>query len=316
MKSPKLIHYPISVLALPSLMASQILAQSTYQPYAFTTLAGGAGFVSAGTPGSALRFNILSGVRVDQADNLLATDTFNHVIRKVTPMGQITTLAGLPGVPGNGDGRGSASRFSFPFHLGLDSAGNAYVTQDVNTIRKVTPDGVVTTIAGRTETPGSADGIGSVARFNLPTGVAVDSADNIYVCDAGNHTIRKLTLIGSDWMVTTIAGLAGSSGAANGTNRAARFNFPQGLDIDAAGNLYVADTDNSTLRKVVPVGTNWVVTTLAGRAGSLGSVAGRTAPRGSTALPAWSWMLPPTFMWPIPSTTPSARWRRLGRTGW
>src|SRR5439155_23368082 len=96
----------------------------------------------------------------------------------------------------------------------------------------------------------------------------------VYVAELENSTIRKLTPVGTNWVVTTIAGLAGSTGSANGTNSGARFNFPQGLAIDGAGNLYVADSDNYVVRKVTPVGTNWVVTTIAGRAGSVGSVDG------------------------------------------
>jgi len=201
----------------------------------------------------------------------------NHTLRvsrKVTPQGAVTTLAGLPGTSGSADGTGSDARFFQPFKLAVDGAGNVYVGGDAHTIRKVTPEGVVTTLAGLAGTPGSADGTGSVARFNLPGAPAVDSVGNVYVADGGNSTIRKLTPTGADWVVTTIAGLAGTPGSANGTNRAARFNFPGGLAIDSTGNLYVADTDNQTVRRVTPVGTNWVVRTLAGRAGSIGIVDG------------------------------------------
>ena len=104
--------------------------------------------------------------------------------------------------------------------------------------------------------------------------MAVDSAGNLYVADAGNNTIREITPVGTNWVVTTLAGLAGSSGSADGTGSAAQFNQPYGVAVDSAGNVYVADTYNDTIRKVTPVGTNWVVTTLAGLAGSFGS-AGR-----------------------------------------
>src|SRR5262245_2413127 len=256
------------------LLPRQSPAQATYTPYIFTTFAGGGGYKSPDTPGNAVRLNIPTDLAVDSAGNIVVMDTFNYAIRKVTPAGEVTTLAGWPGTSGSANGTGSVARFFNPYKLALDNAGNVYVCEDSQTIRKVTPEGIVTTIAGRTDVAGSTDGIGSVARFNLPTGAAIDSAGNIYVCDAGNHTIRKLTPIGSEWMVTTIAGTAGGVGSVDGTNRAARFNFPQGLGLDAAGNLYVADSDNFTVRKVTPVGTNWVVTTLAGRAGNRGNVDG------------------------------------------
>ena len=135
-------------------------------------------------------------------------------------------------------------------------------TPATHTIRKVTPGGVVTTLAGLAGSSGSADGTGSAAQFNYPSGVAVDSAGNVYVADNDNDTIRKVTPAG---VVTTLAGLAGSSGSADGTGSAARFNGPADVAVDSAGNVYVADQNNYTIRKVTPGG---VVTTLAGLAGS------------------------------------------------
>ena len=271
------INCTIPTFALLALTALQSVAQSTYEPYTFTTLAGGAGFSSPEQPGTAVRFRVLAGIALDSSGNIYAADTFNHAIRKLTPVGtnwNMQTLAGLPGTSGSADGTGSDARFFLPYDLRVDRAGNIYVTGDAHTIRKVTPEGVVTTIAGLADTPGSRDGVGSAARFNITTGVAVDSAGNVYVADYENHTIRKLSPVGTNWVVTTIAGLAGNPGSANGTNRAARFWFPHGLAIDGAGNLYVPDMGNHTIRKLTPVGTNWVVTTLAGRAGVLGNADG------------------------------------------
>jgi PKD repeat protein len=180
-----------------------------------------------------------------------------------------TTLAGSAGIFGSADGTGSAAQFGNPYSVAVDTIGNVYVADTINsTIRKVTPAGVVTTFAGLAGVGGSANGTGSVARFNDPYGVAVDVNGNVYVADTYNSTIRKVTPAG---VVTTLAGLAGTSGSANGTGSAARFNNPYGVAVDTNGNVYVADTYNFTIRKVTPAG---VVTTLAGVAESSGSANG------------------------------------------
>src|ERR1017187_2674685 len=188
-----------------------------------------------------------------------------------------TTFAGNSGY-GSADGTNSAARFAGNIGAVVDSAGNVYVTDFYNaTIRKVTPVGtnwVVTTIAGLAGSPGSADGTNSAARFFNPDGVAVDSAGNLYVADDGSDTIRKVTPVGTNWVVTTIAGLASHSGSANGTGSAARFNNPSDVRLDSTGNIYVADTSNHTIRKLALIGTSWVVTTIAGLAGSPGSADG------------------------------------------
>jgi sugar lactone lactonase YvrE len=255
-------------------------AQSIYAPYTFTTLAG-----LAGSPGSAdganaaARFDLPTNVRLDGTGNLFVADFNNNTIRKVTPSGLVTTMAGTAGQPGSADGTNGAARFNGPNDVVLDSADNLYVADfNNNTIRKVTPIGtnwVVTTLAGcATCQVGSADGTNSAARFNQPNDVALDSAGNLYVADYGNSTIRKLTPVGPNWVVTTLAGLAGTPGSADGTNSAARFYNPGGVAVDSTGNLYVGDTGNSTIRKLTPVGPNWVVTTLAGLALSVGNADG------------------------------------------
>lgn len=189
-----------------------------------------------------------------------------------------TTIAGQAGASGSADGTGSAAQFVNPGHVAVDSAGNVFVAEyGNNTIRKVAPDGtnwIVSTVAGGPKPHGTADGLGTDARFWSPVGVAVDSADNVYVTDVGNHTIRKLTPVGTNWVVTTLAGLAGVSGSADGIGSAARFRFPTALTVDSAGNVYVACQWDNTIRKVTPVGTNWVVMTLAGLARNYGSADG------------------------------------------
>src|SRR5205823_1449369 len=127
---------------------------------------------------------------------------------------------------------------------------------------------VVTTLAGLAGITGSADGTGGAARFDYPSGVATDSSGNVYVADIRNHTIRKITPAG---VVTTLAGLAGSYGSADGTGGAARFSCPSGVATDSSGNVYVADLNNPTIRKITPAG---VVTTLAGLTGYSGNADG------------------------------------------
>jgi len=132
----------------------------------------------------------------------------------------------------------------------------------------VTPDGVVTTLAGLAGRSGLQDGAGSAALFSLVSGVAVDGAGNVYAADTDNNTIRKVTLKG---VVTTLAGLPGHTAKADGTGSAVRFMSPQGIAADQAGNIYVADALHDTICQITPAG---VVTTLAGWDGHAGSADG------------------------------------------
>jgi hypothetical protein len=183
-----------------------------------------------------------------------------------------TTIAGLAGVSGGADGTNSDARFYRPAGVAVDSAGNVYVSEQLNhTIRKLTPSGsnwVVSTLAGLAGTLGSADGTNSQARFDRPSALAVDTSGNLFVTDNYNHTIRKVSPVGSNWVVSTVAGLAGAAGSADGTNSDARFNDPQAIALDSADGLYVTDRLNYTVRGVKPIGTDWVTSTLAGTAGN------------------------------------------------
>jgi hypothetical protein len=227
------------------------------------------GYGNADGSGSDARFNNLNGTALDAAGNVYVADSNNHTIRKVTPGGVVTTLAGSAGVAGSADGTGSAAQFNYPTGVAVDASGNVYVADSNNhTIRKVTAAGVVTTLAGNAGVSGSADDTGTAAQFNLPQGVAVTAAGTVYVADYGNHTIRRVTAGG---VVTTLAGSAGNAGSTDGTGSAALFRLPAGVALDGAGNVYVADFANHTIRKVTSAG---VTTTLAGSAGSFGSANG------------------------------------------
>ena len=229
------------------------------------------GVGTADGTGAAARFNGPSSVAVDGAGNVFVADSRNNTIRKITPTGVVTTLAGTAGLSGSADGTGAAARFNGPSGVAVDGAGNVFVADSKNkTIRKITPGGVVTTLAGTAGLSGSADGTGAAARFNSPAGLAVDGAGNVFVGDVGNCAIRNITPTG---VVTTLAGSAGLSGSADGTGAAARFSFLfEGVAVDGAGNVFVAD--GCAIRKITPGG---VVTTLAGSADSQGSADGTGA---------------------------------------
>lgn len=219
--------------------------------------------------GALARFNQPYGVAVDSAANVYVVDHGNSTLRKISPSGVVSTFAGTAGVIGSTDGTGSAADFNFPKYCAVDSAGNVYVADTGNnTVRKISPSRVVSTLAGTAGVIGSSDGTGAAAQFNGPSGITVDSLGNVYVADSLNNTIRKITPTG---MVTTLAGVAGSFGALDGFGSGARFNGPQGLSIDSLGNIYVADTNNNTVRKISPGG---IVSTMAGMAGVTGTTNG------------------------------------------
>ncbi len=224
-----------------------------------STFAGRPGtFGSSDGTGTAALFKTPQGIATDSAGNVYVADTGNATIRRITSAGVVSTLAGTAGAFGSTNASGAAARFSSPYGIAADTAGNVYVVDsNDSTVRKVTAAGAVTTLAGAPGQTGLVDGTGSAARFSVPFDITVDAAGNLYICDHGNHAIRKVTPTG---VVTTLAG-SGSPGKADGTGAAALFKFPAGISVDAAGYVYVADTDNQVIRKISPVG---VVTTIAG----------------------------------------------------
>lgn len=231
-----------------------------------TVLAGTSGLCgSADGAGTAARFSDPSGAVATTAGTIMIADTGNSTIRQIASAGAVSTLAGSPTQRGNTDGPGSTATFSSPMGIARDAAGNLYVADSLNhTIRKISADGGVSTFAGTAGFSGSSDGTGENARFNHPTGVEVDASGNVYVADTTNNLIRKIAPGG---MVTTLAGLVGVSGTQDGAGANALFNRPGGLAMDAEGNVYVADTGSSTIRRITPAG---VVSTLAGLPGIAG----------------------------------------------
>lgn len=253
---------------------------------AVTTLAGSAAnWGATDSAGKEARFSLPRGITSD-GTNLFVADTNNNTIRKVViATGMVTTLAGSAGIRGAMDGKGEAARFNNPEGISTDGT-NLFVADSLNhTIRKVViATGAVTTLAGDPRKSGAVDGSWGTALFSIPRGIATDGT-NLFVADSLNHTIRKVVI--ATGVVTTLAGSAEGWGIADGTGKTARFYSPHGIVTDGT-NLFVADTNNHLIRKVV-IATG-VVTTLAGSAGSIGAADGAGvaasffAPHGITNL--------------------------------
>tara|TARA_R110000737_G_scaffold44739_3_gene65005 strand:+ start:139 stop:1758 length:1620 start_codon:yes stop_codon:yes gene_type:complete len=185
------------------------------------------------------------GLAIDDEDNLYITERSSHSILKVAFSGEISRIAG-DGTSGYVDGNGTSAKFSYPKDIAVDSNGNLYVTDNGNNvIRKISTSGDVSTFAGSTVS-GFSNGTGAIASFNYPQGITIDSQDNLYVVDVGNHSIRKIDMLGS---VTTLAG-NGISGFTSGIGSQAMFNQPRGISIDTNGNLYVTDSGNNSIRLI------------------------------------------------------------------
>jgi hypothetical protein len=257
-------------LSLPSLYVADTANHAVRR----VTLAGNTTTVAGNSPqagsadgtGDASRFRAPAGIAVI-GDEVFVADTDNHTIRKIDSAGVVTTIAGVAGFPGSTD---SPPRFRFP--AGITALGGDLYVSDSgnNTIRKVTTAGVTTTIAGTAGSSGASDGSGTAALFSNPQGI-VELGGDLYVADSGNNTIRKVTTGGT---VTTVAGSAGNPGSADGIAMVARFRSPLGIAVFGT-SLYVADTGNDTIRKVlVPSGAT---STFAGSAGEAGFEDGSAA---------------------------------------
>jgi sugar lactone lactonase YvrE len=224
-----------------------------------STFAGSGNATYGDGTGTAASFNTPSSVATDAAGNVYVADKNNQLIRKITPDGTVSTLAGGFNMPGNTEGPGLAARFNYPAGVAVDGAGNILVADSANhKIRKITADGVVSTFAG-SGLKGAGNGPTVFSQFNGPVGVTVDGSGNVFVADAGNNKIRKI----SGGVVSTLAGggAGDESGFINETGVNARFNNPTGVVADGAGNVYVADKLNHAIRQVTPAG---VVTTVSG----------------------------------------------------
>ena len=216
---------------------------------AVITLAGAVGTSGAiDGVGAAARFNYPKGIAADRMGNLYVTDSFNKTVRKISPAGAVSTLAGAIGEYGDADGVGSAARFRSPGGIAIDSMGNVYVEDDHHAIRKVTSAGVVTTLAGIAGTRERKDGIGASVRFEFLDGMTVAADGDIFVLDAG--ALRKITPAGA---VTTLASAQKVRGRPEDPH-APTWDFKGNLVVDKSGNFYVTDSDSHCIRKITPAG--------------------------------------------------------------
>jgi len=242
----------VFVVALPSVQAQGII----------TTVAG-SGWVFRGDGGPALSAPLGNpwGLAVDAGGNVYGSDTGNHIVFKVSPSGILTVVAGngLNGYSGDGGSAVDAS-LSNPKGVAVDSAGNVFIVEIANRIRRVSPNGIITTVAGTNTSGFSGDGQPAInARTNLPSGLAIDSAGNLYFSDEYNNRIRKVDTAG---IITTVAGNGSTAFSGDGgPATAAGLDHPWGVDVDAAGNIYIADRSHHRVRKVSPTG---IITTVAG----------------------------------------------------
>jgi hypothetical protein len=216
---------------------------------------------------AAARFKHPLGIAVDSSNNVYVTDTGNHIIRKITPSGDVSTFAGTAGETGSTDGLGAAAKFNSPHSIAVDSLKNVYVSEHGNhIIRKISSSGDVRTFAGTAGQFGSTDG--TAAKFQHPTGIAVDSSNNVYVADLSNNVLRKISPSG---YVSTLAGAVGQNGFSDGQGTAARFAYIHSVAVDSFDIIYVSDSFNHVIRSV---NSDGLVTTFVGTASLSGSADG------------------------------------------
>jgi sugar lactone lactonase YvrE len=220
---------------------------------------------SANGTGTNASFNMPTGLVIDNAGNIFVSDTGNQVIRKITAAGVTSTVAGVAGSGGFADGAAGSAWFNSPLGIAVATNGTVFIADSGNHCLRKISAGTVTTFAGCPQVWGSADGTGTNAQFNTPCGLTFDVQGNLFVSDANNHTIRKITSAG---VVTTFAGAPGQDGIADGDLSSARFRSPAELVFDRKGNLFVADSFNQTIREISPNGS---VSTVTGAAGVIGA---------------------------------------------
>ena len=258
---------------------------NTQKIYTVTTIAGGGTSGFANGTGISAKFNTPTSIDIDTNNNLYVTDFYNQRIRKIATDGTVTTIAGN-GTGAFANGTGTSTQFNYPYSLTIDKDNNIYVADSANhRIRKITTDTNVTTFSGglnnnatqysyitpplglsvynvggylSSSTSGFKDGVATVATFNNPQGIVIDSNNNLFVADTYNHRIRK---IASDGSVTHFAGSGIANFSDNSNPLTAQFNYPIGIAISSNGTIYVADTYNHRIRQITSAG---IVTTIAG----------------------------------------------------
>jgi gliding motility-associated-like protein len=252
-----------------ALMIVALLVCTSSWSQTVTTIAGSALLSGNGNGiGTSARFNEPHGIASDKNGNIFVADRLNNCIRKITPSGVVSTIAGT-GVAGSNDGSGTVATFNEPWAVATDTLGNLYVADTKSyKIRKIDASNNVSTIAG-TGVFGTTNGPVNVAKFGFSSGIAVTRDGSIiYVVDHNTHVIRKIEA----GIVSNLAGTVYIAGSNNGPGATATFNHPYGVELDPSGNLIIADEWNNTVRKVTPTGTT---TTFAGT-GIIGGVDGAT----------------------------------------